>query len=71
MSAIPRFNKGRTLLVAFAISLLSILAIGLGLHTLQPQDAPLAEVKSLMMNAQVSLLILGIKAAYKGRSSGK
>jgi hypothetical protein len=66
MSAIPRFNKGRTLLVAFAISLLSILAIGLGLHTLQPDEAPLVEVKSLMVNAEIPLLILGILAMSAG-----
>ena len=66
MSALPRFSKGRTLLVALTVSVLSVVAIGLGLHTLQPEEAPLLEVKSLLMNAQIPLLVLGILAMSAG-----
>ncbi|MEC7241271.1 MAG: lysylphosphatidylglycerol synthase domain-containing protein [Myxococcota bacterium] len=64
--ALPQFNKGRTLLMALLVSGLSVVALGIGLSALQPEEAPLDRVRDLLFGAEWTLLILGILAMSLG-----
>lgn len=52
--------------MALLISLLSVVALGIGLNAIQPDEAPIETVKALILDAQWSLLILGILAMSFG-----
>ena len=64
--SLPSFSKGRTLLMALLVSALSVVALGIGLNALQPEEAPLEQVRDLLVGADWLLLVLGIIAMSLG-----
>ena len=56
----PSLHKGRALTAALVITLVSLLGVGLAIMALQPDEAPLEEVRALVLGAKPLLLGTGI-----------
>ena len=66
MFEMPRIQKGRALLLALGVTVLSLIGVGLAIVALQPDEAPWEEVKSLLFEADWVLLIAGMLAMCLG-----